>query len=234
MALSARALLFAILAGIGIGTCYGGSHPPVDEQSNCLDCHADHGTAAYPHPALKQGCLACHRIQNLESATYVVLKPVKPIVCRECHDADQALHLHFPYSSAMCLRCHDPHGSSNPRLLRAKANDLCLECHLRTSKTGGSRYLPTLDLTMNNTMGHPYERHPVSGYPDPLTGGELSCLSCHFAHGGTMVHYLKMGSEIPEDALNHNTETIDMCHKCHLRMWGFDGRPGKKAKKSKH
>jgi len=36
----------------------------------------------------------------------------------------------------------------------------------------------------------------------------------------TRVHHLKMASEIPEDELNHNTESNDMCHKCHLRMCG--------------
>jgi len=40
----------------------------------------------------------------------------------------------------------------------------------------------------------------------------------------TNLHYLKMGAEIPEDALNQNTETKDMCHKCHLILWGLDGK----------
>jgi len=32
-----------------------------------------------------------------------------------------------------------------------------------------------------------------------------------------------MGSEIQEDALNQNTETRDMCEKCHMKLWGVDG-----------
>jgi hypothetical protein len=48
-----------------------------------------------------------------------------------------------------------------------------------------------------------------------------------------MLHYLKMGSGVPEDALNRNTQTQDMCHKCHLRLWGLDGGAGKKGKKKK-
>jgi len=43
-----------------------------------------------------------------------------------------------------------------------------------------------------------------------------------------------MASEIPEDALNQNSETKDMCHKCHLRLWGLDGAEyGKRNKKKK-
>jgi hypothetical protein len=82
--------------------------------------------------------------------------------------------------------------------------------------------MPTISLTLNNSMGHPYERHPVSGSRDPLSGGEMSCISCHLAHGGIKVHLLKMASAIPEDAINQNTETKDMCRKCHLLMWGLD------------
>jgi len=62
----------------------------------------------------------------------------------------------------------------------------------------------------------------------------MSCISCHLAHGGTKQHLLKMASEIPEDALNRNTETNDMCRKCHMRLWGLEGATvGKKARKKK-
>jgi len=91
--------------------------------------------------------------------------------------------------------------------------------------------MPTIVLTDNNTMGHPYQGHPVSGSRDPLIGGEMSCLSCHQAHGGAQLHLLKTAAEIPEDALNQNTETKDMCRKCHLRLWGMDEVSGKKKNK---
>ncbi len=42
---------------------------------------------------------------------------------------------------------------------------------------------------------------------------------------------LKMGSEIPEHALNCNSETKDICQMCHLRLWGLDGSVERKKKK---
>jgi hypothetical protein len=42
-----------------------------------------------------------------------------------------------------------------------------------------------------------------------------------------------MASEIPEDALNQNTETNDMCRKCPMRLWGLDGSTGNKKNKGK-
>jgi len=123
----------------------------------------------------------------------------------------------------MCLRCHNPHASASPQLLRAKVNEICLDCHLQVAGKISSRYMPTIELTASNSIGHPCARHPVSGQADPLRGGEMSCISCHLAHGGTKLHLLRMGSEIPADAFNQNTETKDMCEKCHMRLWGLDG-----------
>ena len=214
--------------------CRGDAHPvPVDERTNCLECHADHAESEHVHEAVKQGCTACHIIENREGTTYIVLKPTKSVICFECHQPQTLSQAHFPYGSGMCVRCHNPHGSNNPSLLRAKANELCLSCHLLTPETVPSRYMPTIALTDDNKMGHPYARHPVSGSLDPVTGKEMSCMSCHLAHGGGKAHYLKMAAEVPADALNQNIETKDMCSKCHLRLWGLEGAGKNKKQKKK-
>ena len=229
------ALRLMLACFLGPCLCYAGSHPiRVDQNSNCLECHADHATGDHVHPAVKMGCTSCHTIEDRQDATYVVIKQANEGACFACHEPTTFLYPHLPYASGLCTRCHDPHLSANPRLLRAKVNDLCLSCHLRTAETVPSRYLPTIALTDNNSIGHPYERHPVSGSRDPLTGQEMSCVSCHQAHGGAQLHLLKMAAEIPEDALNRNTETQDMCRECHLRLWGLNGvTSGKKKKKGK-
>jgi len=215
---------------LGPWLCYAAAHPTrLEENSNCLECHADHSVGLHVHPAVKRGCTSCHVVENREDETYVVLKTAKSIVCLECHQPASFLYPHFPYEAQMCLRCHDPHTSVNPRLLRAKVNELCLDCHLFNPKRVSSHYLPTIELTADHSMGHPYVHHPVSGSHDPLTAGEMSCISCHLAHGGNKLHHLKMGSEIPEDALNQNTETKDMCLKCHQLLWG-QGAPSSRKK----
>lgn len=227
--LMVRVLAFGLLA---VCRCWAGQHPvPVTETSDCLECHADYGTGDHVHPAVKRGCMACHRVDNRANGTYVDLKPADSVICLNCHRADGSANIHFPYRSGMCTRCHNPHASANEALLRAKVNELCLDCHLRRADSVPSRYLPTIGLVEDNSRGHPYQRHPVSGSGDPIRGGEMSCLSCHLPHGGTKEHYLRMAAEIPEDALNHNTETDDMCRKCHMILWGLDGKAGKKHKK---
>jgi len=211
-----------------------GAHPVrVDKQTNCAECHADHASGKYVHPALKGGCTGCHEIQNHEDVSEIALHPQESPGCRECHPSAPVTHPHFPYAAGMCMRCHDPHVAQFPGLLRTKVNDLCLDCHLQSKAKHASRYVPTIELTDDHRVGHPYARHPVGGARDPLSGEEMSCISCHLPHGGNKLHQLKMGAEIPEDALNQNTETRDMCEKCHMKLWGLEGAPGNK-KKYKH
>ncbi len=210
------------------GLCFGAEG---ELESNCLECHAEYAAGDRVHPAVTAGCSSCHVVELRGDTPRVVLKRVEGGVCRQCHPAQKFERVHLPYALGLCTRCHDPHKSQNPMLLRRTVNELCLECHLRPSDEAPSQDIPIIDLSMDNSMGHPYERHPVRGYADPLRGGEMSCTSCHTAHGGGMLHYLKMGSQVPEDALNRNSETKDMCHVCHFRLWGLE--TGAKSKKKK-
>lgn len=205
------------------------------DNSNCLECHADPRPGSTFQAAVKLGCNSCHRIESREDASYVVLKPAQSLTCFECHQAATPLYPHLPYPYLRDVYAVPRSAvSPNPWLLRAKVSELCLKGHMRTPESVPSCYMPTIALTFDNRMGHPYERHPVSGRPDPLTGGEISCISCHLAHGGTKAHDLKMASEIPEDALNQNTETNDMCRKVPSRLCaGLDGVAGRKKNKKR-
>jgi len=232
-----RCALFAGCVGVMLlwaANLCAGQHPfPIDENTQCLDCHADHATGDYVHPAVKNGCASCHRVENRQDVTFVVLKEDKSRLCFACHQPATFSYPHFPYTSGMCTRCHNPHASANPHLLRAKVNEVCLQCHLRRVDSVPSRYLPTITLVSDNQVGHPYARHPVSKVQDPLTGDEMSCLSCHNAHGSEKMPLLKMGTAIPADALNQVTETNDICRECHMRLWGLDGHTASKKKGKK-
>ena len=211
--------------------CLALPQPPEDAQANCLRCHAEYVKGKTVHPAAVMGCANCHVVEYEGETSRVILRKPEGGLCQRCHAPQRFERVHLPYGLGVCTRCHDPHKSENPMLLRRTVNELCLECHLRGSDDAPTHDLPVIDLSMDNRSGHPYERHPVSGYTDPVRGGEMSCVSCHVAHGGALPHLLKMGSEVPEDALNWHSETKDMCHMCHLRLWGLDGSPQRTKKK---
>ena len=117
MAIS-RILLLLICVALPPSLCYAAAHPvSVDSQSHCLECHAEQAAAEHVHAAVKQGCTACHSVEERDGATYIALKPTKSVVCFECHQLATLSQTHFPYASGMCTRCHDPHGSANRHLL---------------------------------------------------------------------------------------------------------------------
>ena len=70
-------VIVLVLSGVlGVQMCYGGAHPVrVDEHSNCVECHADHATGDYVHPALKSGCISCHQVENDDDTSYVAAQP---------------------------------------------------------------------------------------------------------------------------------------------------------------
>jgi predicted CXXCH cytochrome family protein len=82
-------------------------------------------------------------------------------VCLKCHQAETSKHerMHGPVAAGACLWCHNPHESAYPHLFQGEARAVCTQCHdktvLKTSKV-------------------------------PEHGQEtVSCLACHFGHGGT-------------------------------------------------
>jgi DmsE family decaheme c-type cytochrome len=59
--------------------------------------------------------------------------------CVSCHTEKRGPYLweHAPVANS-CVTCHDPHGSSNDRMLVAKPPYLCQRCHVT------SRHPPTI------------------------------------------------------------------------------------------
>jgi predicted CXXCH cytochrome family protein len=106
------------------GKCHGSilaqfrlnSHHPVPEGvMACSDCHDLHPNkaAVKRSSVLKDKCVTCHQAQ------------AGPFVYE--HDPVAGL------TGDGCQECHKPHGSNNPRNLKAFSRGLCLQCH--TDKT---------------------------------------------------------------------------------------------------
>lgn len=85
-------------------------------------------------------CTDCHNPHGAPMATWrTALSPrmVAPafgndIACVKCHTDKRGpfVHEHPPVRVDGCMQCHDPHGSTNPRLLsRPAVFTMCLECH---------------------------------------------------------------------------------------------------------
>ena len=85
------------------------SHHPIPEgRMGCSDCHAAHGSAG---PSLS--------LRDSTNAT-----------CYTCHAEKRGpfVHAHEPVGDD-CAICHNPHGSTVPAMLKARAPMLCQQCH---------------------------------------------------------------------------------------------------------
>jgi DmsE family decaheme c-type cytochrome len=170
-------------AGFGCETCHGpgeahASDPekikPVqfdklhaaDVTANCASCHNRGAHALWKgsqHEQRNVSCVTCHSIHQPRSATGQLKAINQQQQCMSCHrdkvaKLDRSGHMPVREGKMECTSCHNPHGSTNVRLLRAgnTINESCSTCH--AEKRG-----PFL-----------FEHAGVSGD---------SCATCHDPHG---------------------------------------------------
>ena len=154
-------------------------------------------------------------------------------ICLACHSdiaelAKKPVH-HQPAFVQGCATCHEPHGGSREKLLRADGNKLCLECHGPDSVPvpdkaagvikifDGKVTLPddyfkknkVVVLPLEYGKGHPTLGHPVSDVMDPTDVSKvrqkLSCLTCHQPHA----------SAHPDLLANDQQNNAQFCATCH-------------------
>ena len=132
----------------------------------CTTCH-NRGVHALwkgsQHEARNVACVSCHSIHQPRSARAQLKGANQQQTCVTCHSdkvakLDRSGHMPVREGKMECTSCHNPHGSTNVRLLRAgnSVSESCASCH--ADKRG-----PFL-----------FEHAGVSGE---------SCATCHDPHG---------------------------------------------------
>ena len=144
---------------------------PTDARNGaCLNCHETgkrlHWSGS-KHQTEDLACASCHTVHAPQDK--VLVKATQPEVCFTCHKTERAqTHRisHHPIleGKVVCSDCHNPHGSTGPKLLvKDSVNDTCYTCH--AEKRG-----PFL-----------WEHAPVTD----------DCTNCHTPHGSTKAPLLK-------------------------------------------
>jgi DmsE family decaheme c-type cytochrome len=132
----------------------------------CATCH-DRGVHALwkgsPHESRNVSCVSCHSIHKPQSMT-AQLRGVNQLqTCVACHrdkvaKVDRSGHMPVREGKMECSSCHNPHGSTNVRLLKVghSVNEACSSCHAE-------------------------KRGPYLFEHGGITGE--SCATCHDPHG---------------------------------------------------
>jgi DmsE family decaheme c-type cytochrome len=192
----------------------------------CLSCHTrgDHvlwtGSA---HDARNLSCATCHSVHQPKSETAQLRTATTIETCATCHRQQAAKiqrsgHMPLREGKMDCASCHNPHGATNVRLLKAGnwINESCVSCH--TEKRGPFLW-------------------------DHAAGRE-ACSSCHDPHGSNndrlLVAKLPMlcqrchiGTRHPStiyDGASLNTRSNRLigrsCVNCHSQIHGSNSPAG--------
>lgn len=161
--------------GKGIPVTFRNAAEPAEAQNAvCLNCHSK-GEQRYwytsAHNSRDVACVSCHTIMKKVSDRFQLAKINQNETCAQCHLVRRAQSFRNSHMDArgqgdtQCSNCHNPHGSSGEKLLRANSvNDLCYKCH-------------------------PEKRGPFLWEHAPVRD---SCTNCHEPHGTLNDNLLKI------------------------------------------
>ena len=111
----------------------------------CMQCHNEtksQFTRPFRHRVLEGAmkCSDCHNPHGGFELKQARLATGADAACFKCHADKQGPFVfeHAPLKVEGCTACHDPHGSTNPKLLkRSNVAQLCIECHSNIGVVAG-------------------------------------------------------------------------------------------------
>ncbi len=184
----------------------------------CLRCHSSASTPSLAHwpgsvHALHDvSCFSCHRLHD--GPQQKVNHEQMAELCYRCHPEVRTqfnLFSHHPVREKKmdCFDCHNPHGSTQPNLLKGvTVRDTCTRCHMDKS---GPFIFEHGDVTENCTTCH----SPHGSVTRRLLNTTMPylCLQCH-----TSAHQPRIMSGDPREM----AVFARRCTDCHTMIHGSD------------
>jgi predicted CXXCH cytochrome family protein len=196
----------------------------------CLTCHKqglnvpDKGSR---HAALDMGCETCHVTHKVGEPgkvefEYHLTKPI-PALCVDCHDPkDEGLvkaHQGQPFATANCVQCHNPHQSSQAKLMQAFTHapfesKSCDTCHAPAKD--GKVVLTQSDTKAVCVTCHSEQAEKIEKAKVQHPGAQGDCVACHNPHAGPTPGFIQPD---PVNAcLACHSEQADQFKKAHLHQ----------------
>jgi predicted CXXCH cytochrome family protein len=204
---------------------------PAETAPACADCHAAVTarlkTDRFVHGPMNLGdCRLCHAVHS--SAQPKLLVRPATALCTDCHSdtlppagstAAQQPHPMIP--EGQCGRCHEPHSSANPRMLREPAARLCQGCHEGKTRSfheakGFSIYI----CSKCHDLHRPTQPHLI------MDASRSLCTECHdfraaavFTHSFVTEGKCFLCHSFHESSLSSDVATLCLgCHRDNPRL----------------
>jgi DmsE family decaheme c-type cytochrome len=199
-----------------------GGLSPQQRTQICMQCHQGSSKTYWQggaHQASDVTCESCHYVMERKSDHGLAINEDTTATCLSCHLEQRGQMLksaHMPVKQGKmgCTDCHNPHGSSGPKLLAAPTvNEVCYQCHAEKRGPFLWEHAPVREdcSTCHDSHG--------SNNPGMLNNkGSFLCLSCH-QYGGhvNMPRYNRASTVVGQGCVN-----------CHSRVHGSNHPSGAK------
>jgi DmsE family decaheme c-type cytochrome len=160
---------------------------PVDELNTlCLSCHTTSEHVLWQgsqHEARGLACTSCHSQHSSGEDTKLLIGDTQMETCGTCHrdkvaKLDRSGHMPVREGKMECSTCHNPHGSTNVRLLSTgdSVAELCTSCHAEKRGPFLWEHAPARDgcVSCHDPHGSANDRMLVARTP-------ILCQRCHVA-----------------------------------------------------
>lgn len=153
----------------------------------CLNCHKGGQRIFWEgsiHQTNKLACSDCHNPMAKFSGGGLLKKPSITETCQSCHQQQRAefkkkSHMPVPEGKMSCEDCHNPHGTTNKRLLKADTvNELCYTCHAEKRGPFIWEHAPVRENCMNCHVPHGSNNDKLLVQTRPFL-----CAGCHSTTG---------------------------------------------------
>jgi DmsE family decaheme c-type cytochrome len=231
-------------AGQGCESCHGPGKAHVDDPSvpesikrfplmkardasdTCLTCHSRDNHTQWKgslHDARNLSCTTCHSVHAPKSEKSQLVRATITETCASCHTIQVAKqqrtgHMPLREGKMACTSCHNPHGTTNVRMLRTGnwINETCTACHAEKRGPFLWDHAPVREAcsTCHDPHGSNNDRMLVAKLP-------MLCQRCHIGtkHPSTIYDANQLASR-------SNRLIGRSCINCHQQIHGSNSPAG--------
>lgn len=201
--------------------------PGMEATKICQSCHFNSKTLSgrdmSAHGRNQVQCTTCHKIHEAPARDVSASKQVTQL-CQGCHSSVVAEfkrphHHPVPEEAMSCVDCHNPHGGSRLKQLKAvNGNEPgCLKCHGDKRGPFAFEHAP-VKLEGCAACHEPHG----SANPRMLTRHEerFVCLECHANLGASGSLATKTSGGVPPAFHDLRSARFNKCSTCHVKVHG--------------